>query len=260
MNLKNAPIAVFDSGLGGLSVLRALRRCLPHENFIFFGDQKHAPYGEKTPQEVCALCETHAARFFGEGAKALVIACNTATAAAAEQLRLHYPDKIIIGIEPAVKPAVLYKKNSRVLILATPLTIRESKLHRLVETYGREAKLYLLAAPRLVNFVEEGLCEPEALHAYLCELLAPHRLGGPCPVDAVVLGCTHFPFARDAILEALGYAPVLFDGSEGTARETKRRLAAQDLLNEQTAEGRLELFSSAGALAPEALIEKYLSS
>ena len=130
------PIGVFDSGVGGISILRELVRELPHEDFVFYGDSAHAPYGEKTPEEVVSLTSDVAQKLLDMGCKALVIACNTATSAAAPVLRKTYSHMPIVGVEPALKPAVLAKHHSKVLVMATPMTVRLEKFQKLLRTWG----------------------------------------------------------------------------------------------------------------------------
>lgn len=264
---KENPIAVMDSGLGGISVLRELLKVLPDERYIYFGDSKNAPYGEKTNEALIALCREHVKRLLSMGAKCIVIACNTATAAAAEKLRAEYPKLPIIGMEPAVKPAAQSGGHPRVLVLATPLTIRGDRLHHLVENYDKNAEFILKEAPEIVRFVESGVCDKapnEALHTYLSELLSefcadagngqtPEPLQKKLPaangifpkqkVDGVVLGCTHFPFVKETIKSVLGYPVNVFDGAHGTAVQTKNRLAACGLL----CEGKASFTASADA-------------
>ena len=141
-------IAVFDSGVGGISVLRELTKIMPNEDFIYYGDSANAPYGTKTLEEVRKLTCEHARRLlFEEGAKGLVVACNTATSAAVRVLREMYPEIPIVGIEPAVKPAVLCKENPRVLVMATPMTIREEKFHKLMDRYTNQGEIIPLPCP-----------------------------------------------------------------------------------------------------------------
>lgn len=221
------PIAVFDSGLGGLSVLRRLIQTLPEENFLYFGDSANAPYGSRPTDDIRALTERHAARLFDAGAKALVVACNTATSAAIDALRQRYPQQIIIGIEPALKPAIDRYPGGRILVMATEATLRERKFAALMERCGRHSTILKCPCPALVEFVERGELDSPALRQMLRSTLAPQLDAAP---DAVVLGCTHFPFASRAIRAIVGPKPELFDGAEGTARETRRRLAAAGLL------------------------------
>ena len=236
---KNAPVAVFDSGIGGISVLKEIKKLLPHENLLYFGDGKNAPYGEKDADTLRALIFTHAAALLHR-AKALVLACNTATAVAAKPLRNAYPRIPIIGMEPAVKPALDVAPHPRILILATTATLHEEKLKLLLHRYRDRAEFLPLAAPGLVELVEAGAAHTPEAERYLCTLLAPFLASPP---DAVVLGCTHFPLAKSAISRVFSDTVPLFDGAEGTARELKRRLERADLLNAGTAHGTVTLSS-----------------
>lgn len=250
MEKEQNPIGVFDSGLGGISVLRELAALMPQENYIFYGDSKHAPYGTKTVEEVQALTCADAEHLVGQGVKALVVACNTATSAAIPILRKRYADMPVIGIEPALKPAVLVRANPRILVLATPMTLREEKFKRLMEKFRGQADILPLPCPGLVEFVERGELEGERLEAFLQELFAPYR---ELAVDCVVLGCTHYPFVREAIQKVLGRQVLIFDGGAGTARETKRRLAECGLLNRNIGHGSIILQNSLGTEAMERL-------
>lgn len=231
MSTIKRPIAVFDSGMGGISVLKALVALMPQENYLFLGDSKNAPYGKKTTEEVRALTLKWVDYFLKCNVKAIVIACNTATSAAIASLRQMHPKIPIVGLEPAVKPAVLhdYHKPSRkrILVMATPLTLRENKYLQLVSHYENQAEIIPLAAPELVEFVEKGMIDSFELKAYLEDLLKPYQ---EQPVDGVVLGCTHFPFVKPMIRQVLGNNPCFFDGAEGAARQTKRLLMEKEEL------------------------------
>ncbi|MBR2010541.1 MAG: glutamate racemase [Clostridia bacterium] len=244
---RTAPVAVFDSGVGGIGVLREVKKLLPHEDLLYFGDDAMAPYGERPTDEVRALVLDHAQRLL-RLAKALVLACNTATAAAAQELRQHYPTIPIIGMEPAIKPALKVAPHPRILILATPTTLREAKLRTLLRLHATRAVFYKCPAPELVRLVEEGLADSPEADRYLDRILAP--FSGTHRPDAVVLGCTHFPLAKDAILRHFGNDMPLFDGAVGTARELARRLAAENLLNPTEREGAVTLTSSAPHMLP----------
>lgn len=250
---KENPIGVFDSGMGGISVLRELVKIMPNEDYIYFGDSKHAPYGMKTLEEVRRLTMEHAAALFDEGAKGLVVACNTATSAAVRLLREMYPHIPIVGIEPAVKPAVMFKEHPTVLVMATPMTIREEKLHKLINRYTDQATIIPLACPGLMDFVERGDLDGEDLRSYLKELLFGFR---DRKIDAAVLGCTHYPFAKSMIQEILGPSVEIFDGGPGTAREMKRRLQEKGLLNPRSEEGRVEFRNSMNMTSKIELCEK----
>lgn len=231
---KQKPIAVFDSGMGGISVLRELVSIMPNENYIYFGDSKNAPYGTKSKEEVRKLTMDHAAELFEQGAKGLVVACNTATSAAVARLRELYPQIPIVGIEPAVKPAVNCKEQPRVLVMATPMTIREEKFRKLMARYEDRADIIPLPCPGLMDFVERGDLDGEDLQKYLTELLYEFKEE---KVDAAVLGCTHYPFVREMIQKTLGKEVRIFDGGAGTAREMKRRLKEASLLTDRTEKG-----------------------
>ncbi len=223
---QNLPILVFDSGMGGVSVLRELRRVMPQEDFYYFGDSVNAPYGIRSTEEIRQLTLGHVKRFMAEGIKGVVVACNTATSAAVRPLRQLYPELPLVGIEPAVKPAAEAHPHGHILVMATPVTIRESKLHHLVERFGGEAKISLLPCPGLMDFVEAGNIESPEIRGFLRDLLHPY-VG---EIDALVLGCTHYPFVRGPIEDIVGPQVEIFDGGLGTAREMRRRLQVQGLL------------------------------
>lgn len=154
--LKCGPVAVMDSGLGGISVLRELVRAMPGEDFLYFGDSANAPYGTKPTEEVRRLTFEAAQNLFDRGCKALVVACNTATAAAIDTLREKYPDTIVIGIEPALKLAADHFPGGRIAVLATPVTLREEKFQHLLHRYGADCRVFSIPAPGLVELVESG--------------------------------------------------------------------------------------------------------
>lgn len=229
------PIAVFDSGMGGISVLRELVRVMPKERFYYYGDSKNAPYGTKTKEEVYRLTSLHVRDFLRRGVKGVCIACNTATSAAVRPLREAYPDLPLVGIEPALKPATSFMEHPKVLVMATPMTIREEKFHNLLKKYGEEADVYPLACPGLMEYVEAGKGGSEEVLQFLKDMLKDYAPGGAYgPMDAVVTGCTHYPFVADQIEEALGGGTRVFDGANGTAREMRRRLFAAGLLIPET--------------------------
>lgn len=220
-------IAVFDSGLGGISVLRELVRQMPQENYLYFGDSKHAPYGTKSTQQVRTLTLQAVQPLMEHGIKALVVACNTATSAAIDLLRSRYPSCIIIGIEPALKLAVDRHPGKRIVVMATNMTLREEKFARLIEHCQASQQIDSLPCPGLVEFVESGILNGPELEAFLSQRLTPHL--NPKPA-AIVLGCTHYPFVRPSIAKIAGPDVEILDGSEGTARETQRRLRQAGLL------------------------------
>ena len=230
------PVGVFDSGLGGISVLKELTKVLPNEDFIYLGDSYNAPYGTKSIERVTELSENNVKLLLEYGVKAIVIACNTATSAAAEFLREKYKDIPIIGIEPAVKPAVQYKKNSTIVVMATPVTLSEEKFLILADSFKDEADIIPLPCPGLAELVEKGKTEGEEISLYLKNLF--DKLENK-KIDSIVLGCTHYPFVKAEIEKAFSYSVKIFDGGEGTARETKRRLLEKGILNVREEEGQI---------------------
>lgn len=220
-------IAVTDSGVGGVSVLRELVRLLPGEDFYYYGDTANAPYGTKSPEAVTAAVRENVRMLLDRGACAIVLACNTATGAAAATLRAEYPDVPIIGIEPALKPASMVTSHPRVLCMATPLTLRQEKYAALEARFAAGADIADLPCPGLVELIEAGHLDDGAIDAYLCDLFRPYR---DVPFDACVLGCTHYPHVKRAIARQLPASCVILDGGAGTARETVRRLTAAGLL------------------------------
>ena len=232
MNTKQDYIAVLDSGLGGLSVLRHLRRRMPGERFVYYGDSAHAPYGTRSHAEVEALTMNAAAHLMSYGLKALVVACNTATAAAIIPLRAAYPNLIVVGVEPALKLAADRCPGGSIGVMATPVTLREEKFNRLLQRCASACQVYKIPAPQLVPLIEEGLVDTPIMEQTLHQLLDPY-MGR---INALVLGCTHFPFASHAMERMLGPKVAVLDGGDGTARETLHRLEKANLLEQGTGE------------------------
>ena len=225
MKAVSGPVAVFDSGVGGISVLRELVELMPQEQYLYFGDSANAPYGDKSTQQVRQLTLDAADQLIRRGAKALVIACNTATSAAIEVLRSTYPDLVIIGIEPALKMAADRFPQGRIGVMATSVTLREEKFLHQTERFP-QAQIIQIPAPGLVELIESG--QSGEIRAFLEKLLGQQR----GKLDALVLGCTHYPFVARTIADILGPDTVLLDGSAGTARQTKRCLEAAGLLSD----------------------------
>lgn len=221
-------IAVFDSGVGGVSVLSHLRKLMPREKYIYYGDCANAPYGTRTTQEVRALTLAAAQKLTTEyPVKALVVACNTATAAAIELLRQNYKDLIVIGIEPALKLAADRYPGGRIGVMATEVTLREEKFDHLLNRF-QDCTVAKIHAPGLVELVEAGKADSDQTIAFLRPILEPYA----GKLDALVLGCTHYPFAAKAISAVLGPETALLEGGDGTARETRRRLEQEHLLGD----------------------------
>lgn len=241
--ITEKPVGVIDSGVGGISVLKAMVEFMPYENFMYFGDSANAPYGQKSREEIRTLTMKNVAVLIERGCKAVVVACNTATAAAITELREKYPDTPMIGLEPALKPAVLHKANSRVIVMATPFTLKEEKFQRLKARYEDQAEIISLPCPEIVRFVErQETYSPQLLH-YLRQKFEPFR---GQKIDAVVLGCTHFPFVRKAIQEVVGRDVILYDSAMGVGRQVKRQLEAHELLNTSGKQGQVTIINSKG--------------
>ena len=240
MYTKEDHIAVFDSGVGGISVLRQLRKLMPGEKYIYFGDSANAPYGTRPTEEVRALTLAAAEKLMAEyPVKALVVACNTATAAGIGNLRAKYPDLIVIGIEPALKLAADKHPYSTIGVMATQVTLREEKFDQLMHRFDQNCQVVKIPAPGLVELIESGQGDSPEAQAFLHSLLDPY-VG---KLDALVLGCTHYPFVRRNIAAILGPDVEILHGGKGTARETRRRLQKAGLLRE--GEGSVEILNSA---------------
>lgn len=245
--LCDRPIGIFDSGLGGVSVLRQLIKVMPNEDFMYYGDSLNAPYGTKGLDEVRRLTIQRVEYLLEEKAKAVVVACNTATSAALAELRRMYPEVPLIGIEPAIKPAVLEHPGGKVLVMATPMTLRQEKFCKLMGRYEKDAEIIPLACPGLMEYVERGETSGRGLQQYLTQLFWDVREE---KLDAVVLGCTHYPFVKDTILEVLGGDVQIYDGALGTAKETRRRLREAELLADDSSPGKV-VFQCSGYFEEE---------
>ena len=228
-----APIGVFDSGVGGLSVLRALRAELPHEDFVYFADAGCAPYGERDDAFVIDRSRTIAQQLIGDpGIKALVVACNTATAAAIHLLRAEYPELPLVGVEPALKPAAALTRTGRVAVLATRGTLASDKFKALHDGLRGEALFVLQACDGLAAAIEAD--DAQQVHA-LCRryIEAAGRFGArDGEIDTLVLGCTHYPFAAAQFRDATGPAVQFVETGAPVARQARRLLAAAGRLRE----------------------------
>ncbi len=247
---KNSPVGVFDSGVGGIGTLSALRRELPDERFLFYGDTGNAPYGTKPREQVMACVQRVMDVLLAADVKAVVIACNTATAVAAADLRARYALPII-GIEPALKPAQEKRHGGSILVMATPVTLALEKFQALYARYGEGA--IPLPCPGLMELVERE--DVPAARRYLTELLSPYDLE---QVDAVVLGCTHYVFLRPILREILPETAAILDGNEGTARQLRRVLNDQGLLADGP--GSVTLMTSGDAQTVLPVMERLLKS
>lgn len=249
MNLEStSPIGIFDSGLGGLSVLATIQTLLPDENLIYFGDSAHAPYGEKTRQQVRQLSTGICDTLVEQGVKAIVVACNTATSAAIGDLRKRY-NIPVVGMEPALKPAVEQTETGSVAVLATALTLRESKFLSLLAQFRTGRRIYSIPCPELVTLVESGVLDGEEAQGVVRACLKDVELEN---LSALVLGCTHYVFLRPVFEKILNPKTLIVDGNQGTVLHLKRLLDAQHRLAKTGSNGIVRIDNSAG----ETLIER----
>ncbi len=225
MHKQSLPIGVFDSGVGGVSVLKEMRRLMPNENYIYLGDSKNAPYGTKSREEILHHAVSCADYLADKGVKAVVVACNTATSVCIAPIREKYSHMPVVGIEPAIKPALECADNSVIAVMATPLTLKEDKFTKLVESNGASSRIIPLPCAGLMEIVERGLSDKTEAYEYLDKLFKSIK-----KPDAVVLGCTHYPFLKGVITSILPHVRI-YDGGLGTAKQLKRLLESDGLLN-----------------------------
>lgn len=249
------PIGVFDSGVGGLSVLRAMRALMPNEDVIFFGDQGHVPYGPRPLEEVRAFSVAITRWLLGEGAKLIVVACNTASAAALKYLRETFPDVKFVGMEPAVKPAAETTRTGRVGVLATPATFQGALYASVVERFANGVTLLQDTCPGLVQEIEKGNLDGEATRRILDAALGPMLERN---IDTVVLGCTHYPFVIPLIERICGDSVRVIDPAPAAARQAERLLEAGGTRNPSARRGRVQFYTSGDAAAVESLLPKLL--
>ncbi len=241
INASALPIGVFDSGVGGISVLKHIRDLMPHENLIYVADSRHAPYGNQTPEFIQERSFWLAEFLLRQGVKALVVACNTATAAAVAGLRERYPDLTIIGMEPAVKPAVAATKTRVVGVLATSGTLKSAQFAALLEHYGQGVEVVTQACVGLVECVEKGALTSSSTNALLKQYVQPLL---DAKADTIVLGCTHYPFVRTLIEELVGKDVVLIDTGAAVAKHLKNRLQENQLLRASDEVGGVSFWSN----------------
>ncbi|WP_339456659.1 glutamate racemase [Pseudomonas sp. EA_65y_Pfl1_P120] len=225
--VKGAPIGVFDSGVGGLSVLAEIQQLLPHESLLYVADCGHIPYGEKTPSFIRERSRQVAAFLCDKGAKAFVIACNTATVAAVADLRQDYPDWPLVGMEPAVKPAAAATRSGVVGVLATTGTLHSAKFAALLDRFATDVRVITQPCPGLVELIETGDLNSPALRQLLQGYIEP-LLSAGC--DTIILGCTHYPFLKPLLAQMLPPSIILIDTGAAVARQLKRLLSERDLL------------------------------
>jgi len=247
----DAPIGVFDSGVGGISVLQHIHVLLPHEQLLYVADSKYAPYGSKTPEEIQSRCFGLADFLIAKGAKAIVVACNTATAAAIDLMRAKYTLPII-GMEPAVKPAAAASKNGVIGVLATVGTLKSAQFAGLLESYGRNVKVVTQGCIGLVECIERGELGSGTTLSLLEQYCKPLLDEG---ADTIVLGCTHYPFVKPLIRQIVGDDVALIDTGAAVAKHLQKRLAAFDLLTQQHQAGTVKFWTNSQSVDAKLVIE-----
>jgi glutamate racemase len=255
MKFSNNPIGIFDSGVGGLSVLRAIREQMPAENLIYLGDQGHVPYGARPMEEIQKFSEGITRFLLYQGAKLIVVACNTASAAALKTLREKFPEVSFVGMEPAVKPAAEVTQTGKVGVLATPATFQGALYASVVERFGADVELFQHTCPGLVSQIEKGELDTQRTREILEDALLPMMEKN---IDTVVLGCTHYPFVIPLIEQIVGENVRVIDPAPSVARQAKRLLEAEGLLNPSSESGNVEFLTSGNVPAVESALLKLL--
>ncbi len=240
----NSPIGIFDSGVGGLSVLRALREQMSAEDVIYFGDQGHVPYGARPMEQIQSFSEGITRFLLVQGAKLIVVACNTASAAALKYLRERFAEVPFVGMEPAVKPAAETTQTGRVGVLATPATFQGALYASVVERFGNGVELFQHTCPGLVALIEKGDLDSSAARGILEDALLPMLDKN---IDTVVLGCTHYPFVIPLIQQIAGEKVRVIDPAPAVARQVRRMLEARGLAHKSDERGRVEFYTSGDA-------------
>lgn len=248
-----SPIGIFDSGVGGLSILSGIHQLLPAENLLYVADSAHAPYGPKGDAFILQRCENIMQFFLQQQVKAVVLACNTATAAAVATLRERH-SLPIVGVEPALKPAAALSASSVVGVLATSGTIASDKFHALQSRFADKVEIRTRACPGLVELIEAGGKDEAALLALLHEFIQPLLDQG---ADTLVLGCTHYSLIRDLIQQVAGEAINIVDAETAVAKELQRRLVALGLEQQASRVGQVRFYSSGDPAAQHQLLARY---
>ncbi len=237
--MKSNAIGVFDSGIGGVSVLRVIRELLPHEDLIYFGDNAHMPYGEKSLDEIQLLSENVTNFLLEKKCKIIVIACNTASASALKHLRLIHPQVSFVGMEPAVKPAAEQTQSGVVGVIATTATFQGELFASVVERFAKSVTVLKQPCPGLVQQIEEGKVQNADTEKMLRGWLEPMMEKN---IDTLVLACTHYPFVVPMLRKILGEKVAIIDPAPAVAKQVKKILEEKKLLNE--AGGTITYFTS----------------
>lgn len=250
--LKSSAIGIMDSGVGGLSVLQHIHRLLPHEHLNYVADSQYAPYGSLSLEEITERCFTIADFLVAQDVKALVVACNTATAASIQFMREKYTLPII-GMEPAVKPAALASKNGIIGVLATVGTLKSAQFAALLANYGQDIQVYTQGCVGLVECVERGEINTTSTKALLTQYCTPLLNAG---ADTIVLGCTHYPFIRELIQEIVGSEVTVIDTGEAVAKHLQATLEIHSLMTAAEAAPDITIWTNNVADDSEAVIQQ----
>ncbi len=250
--LAGLPVGFMDSGVGGLAVLKTAVEALPHEDFLFYGDIGNAPYGSRGDEEIRALALGAAAHLVNQGVKALVVACNTATSAAIEEIRARYAEIPVLGMEPAIKPACEALPGGRIAVMATPAALRMRRFQDRLGHFSTSAEIIPVPCPGLSRLIEERGPESRATQDYLKELFKTYLSDG---VDGVVVGCTHYIYVEKLIRRLAG-TDQLFNGAQGTVRHLEHRLASLGLLRGEGG-GQVTLQATEGSEAELPLFHRF---
>ncbi len=252
---SESPIGIFDSGVGGISVLRAVREQMPEESVIYFGDQRHIPYGPRPMEQIRDFSDTIARFLLEQGAKIIVVACNTASAAALKYLRQKFPNVQFVGMEPAIKPAAEHTHTGKVGVLATPATFQGALYASVVERFSNGVELFQNTCNGLVQQIEQGNLRGEETRQILENALQPMLEKN---IDTVVLGCTHYPFVIPLIQDIVGENVRVIDPAPAIAKQTARLLEARGLRNNSASKGKIKLYTSGDPDALKALLPTLL--
>jgi glutamate racemase len=236
-----SPMGIFDSGVGGISVLRAIREQMPEESVIYLGDQGHIPYGSRSMEQIRNFSEAITKFLLDQDAKIIVVACNTASAAALKHLREKFPDVQFVGMEPAVKPAAERTQTGKVGVLATPATFQGALYASVVERFANGVELFQNTCPGLVQQIEQGNLEGGETRQILENALLPML---EKDIDTVVLGCTHYPFVIPLIQQIVGRSVRVIDPAPAVAKQTLRLLESRGARNKAGVRGNLRIYTS----------------
>ncbi len=250
-NPETNPIGIFDSGVGGLSVLRAIRSQLPQESIVFLADQANVPYGPRTLEQVRQFSESITRFLLTQKSKIIVVACNAASAAALLHLRLTFPDISFVGMEPAVKPAAELSQTRVVGVLATPATFQGALYASVIERFAQDVTVLQHTCPGLVKQIEAGFLDTDETRQILNDALQPMIAQG---IDTVVLGCTHYPFVIPLIQEIVSLEVTVIDPAPAVARQVGRVLRAQNALNRENRSGSVRYFTTGDPVKLEKLL------